>query len=268
MIKCFHEAPKCMFEMVQRNTAGDYALVHLFEEDPEYLAMFKQAVEQGREVILDNSVFELGKAFDSEAFAKWVRALEPTWYIVPDVLEDGPATVDRFFRFIEHYPNLPGKHIGVAQGATLEEFIECYKAIEPYCDMVAISFDYSWYNQMSELPNVWERLSTGRQKLLFYMHEQGIVNPNKPHHLLGVALPQEVKFYGHMQQLGVLKWIYSIDTSNPVVHGMKGIRYAECGLTKKESQKLYTLINAYVPAEKRADVLYNILLFRGWANGE
>ena len=59
MIKRYHEAPKCIFNKVQEHTDGDYALVHLFESDPEYLEMFKKALADGRDVILDNSTFEL-----------------------------------------------------------------------------------------------------------------------------------------------------------------------------------------------------------------
>ena len=40
----------------------------------------------GREVLLDNSIFELGEAFDSDKFAKYVEELKPSYYIVPDVL--------------------------------------------------------------------------------------------------------------------------------------------------------------------------------------
>ena len=56
MIKIAHESPKSIFEEVQRFTDYDYALVHLFEEDEEYLKQFQQAIKKGREVILDNSV--------------------------------------------------------------------------------------------------------------------------------------------------------------------------------------------------------------------
>ena len=41
MIKIAHESPKSIFEDVQRFTDYDYALVHLFEEDEEYLNQFK-----------------------------------------------------------------------------------------------------------------------------------------------------------------------------------------------------------------------------------
>jgi len=71
MIKIAHESPKSIFEDVQRVTDYDYALVHLFEEDEEYLNQFKEAIKKGREVILDNSIFELEEAFDADRFAYW-----------------------------------------------------------------------------------------------------------------------------------------------------------------------------------------------------
>ena len=46
MIKRFHEAPKSIFNRMQYYTDGDYALVHLFETDEEYLNMFKKAVAE------------------------------------------------------------------------------------------------------------------------------------------------------------------------------------------------------------------------------
>ena len=104
-MKTFHEAPIHIFHRVQRMTDGDYALVHLFESNPEYYRLFEHALEKGREVILDNSIFELGEAFDMDKYAEWIRKLSPTYYIVPDSWKNGPKTVDMFFEFIEKYPN-------------------------------------------------------------------------------------------------------------------------------------------------------------------
>ena len=77
MIKIAHEAPKSIFEDVQKVTDYDYALVHLLEEDEEYLTMFEKAIKKGREVILDNSIFELEEAFEAEKFAYWVDRIRP-----------------------------------------------------------------------------------------------------------------------------------------------------------------------------------------------
>lgn len=266
-MKCFHEAPKCIFNKIQARTDGDYALVHLFEQDIEYFQLFKEAVAKGREVILDNSVFELGSAFDVDRYAFWIEQLEPTYYIVPDVLENSYATIARFFDFLEKYPYLPGKIIGVAQGASKEDFITCYKAIAPFCDMIAISFDYSWLTSVDAGKDKWHQLAMGRQDLLFEMLSRGIIDTDKPHHLLGVALPQEVYLYGQLQALGALKWLYSVDTSNPVIHGIRGQHYGAYGLETKDTTKLCTLVEASVPELAESVIMYNVEKFRRWANG-
>lgn len=269
MLKTFHEAPKSIFKEVQRVTDGDYALVNLFAEDEEYFQMFKEAVAQGREVILDNGVFELGNAWDAAEFAAWVEKLRPTWYIVPDVLEDGEATVDSFFRFTNQYKGLPGKVIGVAQGKNYDDMVKCYRGIEPFCDMVAISFDFSWFQIGDGVSHALQAMH-GRRALLTKMQDEGVINPGKPHHLLGVMLPQEVRYYTHpsIQRSGWFHWLYSIDTSNPVVHGLKGIPYMEHGLDSKVSQKLYTMINADVTAAQKAMIMHNIAQFRRFCNGD
>lgn len=267
MIKTYHEAPKSIFKDVQSMTDGDYALVHLFETDQEYFNMFKQAVADGRDVILDNSVFELGVAFDSDRYAEWVRALQPTWYIVPDVLEDGKATTERFMEFINKYPDLPGKRIGVVQGESYEDYVKCYKAIEPYCDKIGISFDCSWYRTLAPRANPWIQLAAGRAHALFTMDAEGIINRKKPHHLLGVAVPQEMAAYNVMQSCGTGSWIDSVDTSNPVVHGLKGIVYSVEGLTFKKSQKLYTMIDEDVNDYQMRCIRFNIQQFRRFCNG-
>lgn len=260
MIKIYHEAPKSVFKQVQRLTDGDYALVNLFGEDEEYLNQFNP---KERDVILDNGVFELGTAFSSDTFAEWVETLEPTWYIVPDVLEDGEATVARFMEFINTYKGLPGKIIGVAQGKDFDDYVQCYEAIEPYCDKVGISFDCSWYREGWPNGNIWQQLACGRFRTLYEMYACGIINEDKPHHLLGVALPQEMRHY----RLQRWRWIDSVDTSNPVVHGLKGITYSSNGLLNKETQKLYTLINANVSEQQMQLIEHNIKQFRRFCNG-
>ena len=263
MIKTYHEAPKSIFKQVQRMTDGDYALVNLFD-DEEYVQQFDP---KHRDTILDNGVFELGKAFDSDVFAAWVEKFQPTWYIVPDVLEDGEATIERFMEFIGRYRGLPGKIIGVAQGKDYNDYVKCYKAIEPYCDKIGMSFDCSWYREGMKSDNPWVQLAGGRVRNLIKMDDAGVINRSKPHHLLGVALPQEMEHYQLFQSSGTFGWIDSVDTSNPVVHGLKGIAYSSNGLYAKESQKLYTMINAEVSPDQMHTIEHNIRQFRRFCNG-
>ena len=126
-MKTFHEAPNSIFERVQKITDGDYCLVHLYEENEQYRENFNNAVRQGREVILDNSIFELEEAFDAKKFDYWVNKLRPSWYIVPDCLEDAYETIAK----MEDWNNkglgyLGSGKIGVVQGKTYDEIVDCY----------------------------------------------------------------------------------------------------------------------------------------------
>jgi len=264
MIKIAHESPKVIFGEVQKHTDYDYALVHLFEEDEQYLWLFEQAIKAGREVILDNSIFELEEAFDADRFAYWIKKIKPTWYIVPDVLEDAGGTMAKMAAWNgKHKDNVTGKTIGVVQGKTYDEIVDCYEYMDNIAgvDMIAISFDYSYYTETIPHPNKYVSWMLGRVKLLGDLVRDGIINTSKPHHLLGCGLPQEFSFYKNSNY----DWIYSLDTSNPVVHGIKGVSYGEDGLWNKESQKLFELIN-YEPQDINT-ILNNIHKFRWFTNG-
>ena len=262
MIKIAHESPKSIFSEVQRFTDYDYALVHLFEEDEEYLNTFKKAVNKGREVILDNSIFELEEAFDADKFAYWINELRPTWYIVPDALEDTKKTCEQMLEWNSKYSHIPGKKIGVVQGKTYEEIVACYALLDAAStDMIAISFDYSYYTKSVPHPNKYVSWMLGRVKLLGDLLRDGIINVNKPHHLLGVGLPQEGLYYRYYP------WIYSMDTSNPIVHGIKGVEYGDEGLWSKESQKLFEMVNESLDNIDLTLVKYNINKFSWFWNG-
>ena len=141
-MKIAHEAPLSIFDKVQKLTDYDYALVHLFEENEQYWDKFVKAKKDGREVLLDNSIFELGTAFDGDVYANWITRLKPDWYIVPDVLDNASATIDSFDNFISTYAGLPGKVIAVAQGSTYDELVTCYNyhANNPHVDKICLLY--------------------------------------------------------------------------------------------------------------------------------
>jgi hypothetical protein len=263
-MKIYHEAPISIFNTVQRMTDGDYALVHLFESNLTYYRMFKDAVASGREVILDNSIFELGTSFDGETYFNWIEKLQPTWYIIPDVLEDKQGTLDKMDNWLSKYKGSSNiKSIGVIQGKTFDELAECYLKTAPRVDKVAISFDYSYYIESTKDINPTSKYAAwmfGRQALLEDLLSDGIIDTNKPHHLLGCALPQEFSAYKDY------KWIDSVDTSNPVVHGLNGVQYTSNGLDSKISTKLIEYMNEQVTDIQLGMVKYNIEKFREFCN--
>ena len=266
MIKIAHESPKSIFNEVQDLTDYDYALVHLLEEDDEYLAQFESAIRSGREIILDNSIFELEEAFDAVKFDKWVNKIKPSWYIVPDALEDYRKTIDQMEDWNNKGLGYEGSgKIGVVQGKTYDEIVDCYNYMNKSADvdMIAISFDYSYYSNSVPHANKYVSWMLGRVKLLGDLLKDGVINKNKKHHLLGCGLPQEFSFYKHSDY----DWIYSLDTSNPVVHGIKGITYSSDGLWSKERQKLFELINSDINIEQLGTIKNNIQKFKWYTNG-
>ena len=64
-----------------------------------------------------------------------------------------------------------------------------------------------------------------------------------------------------------INFIYSLDTSNPVVHGIKGIEYKDIGLWSKESQKLFEMINSEITLDQFTYINTNIEKFRKFTNG-
>lgn len=265
-IKIAHEAPLEIFDDIQSLTDYDYALVHLFEENEEYWNKFKTAASKGREIILDNSIFELEEAFNAEKFDKWVNKLKPTWYIVPDALENADKTCDQMEDWNNKGLGYKGSgKIGVVQGKTYDEIVDCYNYMNKSADvdMIAISFDYSYYTESVPHANKYVSWMLGRVKLLGDLLRDGVINKDKPHHLLGCGLPQEFSFYRHSDY----DWIYSLDTSNPVVHGIKGIEYGVEGLWSKESQKLHELMSSKISVDQFTLIKDNIFNFRRLTNG-
>lgn len=267
MVKIYHEAPNDIFKSVKVYTDGDYALVHLLEQDEEYMKLFSDSAKEGREIILDNSLYELGAAFDPSAFADWVDKLGPSWYIVPDTLNDRENTEAQFIDWWEqHYFKLKNtrresKAVPVLQGKTYDEIAELLSIyMMNDVEMVAIPFGLSMYNNQVGMSHE-VRSMKGRIELVQRLHEDF-----HPHvyglkfHLLGTWLPQEGMAYRNHPA------IYSVDSSNPIIHGLERIRYTEVGLERKSKNKLHNLISVPTTSAQWNDIEYNMGLFRGYWN--
>ena len=257
-----HESPISLLNQSQSYNDYDYALVHLFETHPKYYDFFKKQVKLGREVLLDNSIFELGEAFDSDRYAEYIKELKPTYYIVPDVLEDGYQTIQKYSEFANKYKDLPGLKIGVVQGKTYDELVDCYRYMSQYSDYIAISFDYSYYILTGIGKNEMERYCDGRRRFIQQLKNDGLWNSYKPHHLLGCSLAKEFSYYRGDNS------IRSVDTSNPVVAGIKELRYnGNLGLDSKPSIKLADLIDHEVTDSQMEDIRYNVNKFKNIVHG-
>ena len=266
MIKRFHEAPKSIFGKVQELTDGDYFLVHLFETDPEYFQLAKEAVAAGREVILDSSTFELGKAFDMEQYAYWIEELNPTYYVIPDALDNMEKTKSLAKRWMTLFaPNLPGHMIGVVQGANYNECAHLYIWLDQNLgpeDKIAFSFDSLWYELAFPHPNKLVSWCFGRIFFINKLMQDGIINKERKHHLLGCSLPQEFRYYNNTCH----SFLDSVDTSSPIMAGITTTLYSEEGLFHKSSVKMCDIMNQEIDQKTWAKIRHNIQAFETFCN--
>lgn len=259
-----HEVPICLLQESRNFNNYDYALVHLFEQHEKYFRFFKESISLGRHVLLDNSIFELGTAFNADRYAYWIEKLQPTEYIIPDVLEDSHKTVDQARDWFSKYGDLPGKKIGVAQGKTYEEVVYCYQQLDKMgVDRIAISFDYSLYEEKFPHPNKLVSWMMGRVWLISKMFSDKVINTQLGHHLLGCSIPSEFAFYKD----STFSFITSLDTSNPIVLSLDNKRYEEYyPLLEKPTVKLFELIDTEMTTNQYNLVLENVKYFRKLVN--
>jgi hypothetical protein len=234
------------------------------EENEEYRDWFLTVNKRfGADVLLDNSIFELGKSFDPVKYAEWLFKISPNYYIVPDVLEDAEGTMLQWQDWNRrHTPtgsNFESLKIGVVQGKTWQELVDCYRFMAEEADYIAISFDYSYYKYTGHGRNKLELWCSGRQRFIQDLIDKGHWDWSKPHHLLGCSLAKEFKYY---VDKGITN-IRSCDTSNPIVAALKGLSYnGDLGLQEKPSTMLCDLINAEVDEDTLETVLYNTKMFK------
>jgi hypothetical protein len=265
-IEVSHESPISILGKSQEYNDYGYALVHLFETHPDYWKYYKHlADDTDVPVLLDNSIFELKKAFDPKKYSEWVDRLQPNYYIVPDVLESAPDTIQQWKNWCRMYDdNTDALRIGVVQGKDWNDLVRCYNFMKDHADYIAISFDYSYYKQTGFVEDDYAQLnlvkySSGRKRFIRQLIDEGYWCWDKPHHLLGCSLAREFRYYIDNNIYN----IKSVDTSNPVVAAIKGYRYNhDQGLSHKPSTLLADLIEHQFTDKQLQDLEYNTTMFK------
>ena len=227
-IKVSHEVPFSLLNYSREFNDYDYCLPHLLDQNEEYLAYFKQSKAEGRYIIMDNSLHELGEAYDSARLWHWINELQPNEFIVPDVWENKTQSVVNARQWIKYeYPEntIP---VAVVQAQTLHEAFEC---TQTYKDLgyqkIAYSYGASYYNDVCVHPNKHLGKALGRVYVISTLYKQGVLTPNDRVHLLGCQVPQEFGWYQGIE------CIESIDTSNPIMAALDGNTINFFGLTEK-----------------------------------
>jgi hypothetical protein len=228
MIKVSHETPLCLLDDSKKFNDYDYCLPHLLDEEPAYEAYFREAKKAGRYIIMDNSLHELGKAYDSARLMHWINELHPNEFIIPDVWENRDASIVNARKWSQIELPKGVTKVAVVQATTIHEAATCYQTYRDLgYEKIAFSYGASYYNDVVPHPNRDLGKALGRLSVISALYKMKVIHDNDRVHLLGCAVPQEFGWYRGF------KFIESIDTSNPVMAALEGIRYNNAGLDAK-----------------------------------
>ena len=195
-IKVSHETPMCLLEDSLKFNDYDYCLPHLLDEEPKYLEFFRKAKANGRYIIMDNSLHELGEAYNHERLIHWINEIKPNEFIVPDVWENAEESIQNASIWnLYDFPEGVEK-VAVVQAKTLHEAAKCATA---YKDLgygkIAFSYGASYYNDICTHPNKDLGKALGRLFVVSTLLKTGELRQDDRIHLLGCAVPQEFGWY-------------------------------------------------------------------------
>jgi hypothetical protein len=246
-VKISHEVPICLLEDSLEFNDYQYCLPHLLDQDEDYRNFFYKVKKEGIYIIMDNSLHELGVAYDESRLLHWINELKPNEFIVPDVWQDTNASIVNAKKWSTIELPKGVTKVAVVQAENFTGAFICYQT---YKDLgykkIAFSYGAEYYLEHSSHPNKNIAKALGRIQVVSKMYEKGVILSKDRIHLLGCQVPQEFSWYKDMP------FIETIDTSNPIMATLDGIQYGRNGLTEKPKSNMND--NFYT-----TDIDYNLL---------
>jgi hypothetical protein len=256
-IKISHEVPFCLLTKSREFNDYDYCLPHLMDENEEYRVFFLNSKNVARYIIMDNSLHELGEAYNSDRLMYWVNKLEPDEFIVPDVWEDYAASVRNAKQWATVKMPANTTKVAVVQAKNIHEAMLCTQA---YKDLgykkIAFSYGASYYNDICPHPNKDLGKAIGRYMVIYDLYKQDVLSMFDRVHLLGTASPIEFGMYKNMP------FIESIDTSSPIMAAISEMTYTKMGLYMKPLANMNKHQDMSLDFVNEDLVEYNVEMFR------
>ncbi len=257
-MKISHEVPRCLLKTSPVYNDYEYILPHLLDQDEEYLAYYREAKANGRYIIMDNSLHELGEAYDYDRLKYWVNELEPNEFIVPDVWMNCSQTVAQAKYWKQFKYPKKTKLTAVVQGENKNQAYLCAGLLANLgYEKLCISYGATWYNNFFPHTNSDMGKALGRVRFV-----QGLLKLKQlkdiKFHLLGCSIPQEFGWYDD----GFPSRIESIDTSNPIMAALDGTRYSSNGMNYKPEANMNDFFDIEYEDINYLDILYNTTKFR------
>ena len=257
-IKISHEVPRCLLEHSLKFNDYDYCLPHLMDQDEVYKQFFIKSKKQGRHIMMDNSLHELGVPYSDDRLFYWLNELQPQEFFVADYWEDRIASIVSAKKWIQHQKDYPNTtFIAVVQAKSIGDAIVCYQT---YKDLgyrkIAFSYGAEYYNEFGTHSIPSYKKAFGRVAVIKKLAELGIISKNDRIHLLGTSSPIEFGSYKDCS------YIESIDTSNPVMAAIEGIEYIDIGIMEKPKPNMNSCFDMDIKDIDLELLEYNISMFR------
>jgi hypothetical protein len=256
-VKISHEVPFCLLEKSREFNDFDYLLPHLMDENEEYRNFFYESKKMGRYIVMDNSLHELGEAYNTERLMYWVNEIKPNEFIVPDVWEDYTASVVNARQWSKVELPEGVEKVAVVQSKDLHEATLCTRT---YKDLgykkIAYSYGASYYNDLCPHPNKDLGKAIGRFMAISTLYKNKTLTDFDRVHLLGTASPIEFGMYGNF------KFIESIDTSNPIMAAIGEVPYTRMGMVSKPVANMNKYQDISLDFVNEDLVEYNVEMFR------
>ena len=254
-MKISHELPLCLIEDGEKINDYDFCLPHLLDKEEVYRDYFLEARKKGRYIIMDNSLHELGKAYDIDRLLYWVDEIRPNEFIVPDAWEDNVKTIQNARRWanVELPPEVT--KVAVVQSHAYSETVMTVQLFKDLCyKKIAFSYGAKYYKRIFPHPNPHISKMLGRVKVITDLYKNGVLTNFDRVHLLGCQLPQEFLYYKGF------KFIETIDTSSPIMATLDDIKYSDFGLLEKPIANMND--NLYIDSVDWDLLTYNLNKFR------
>ena len=257
-MKISHELPLSLMKYAYKWNDYDYCLPHLIDQYSEYKEFFEYSRTHGRFIIMDNGLFE-GVTHTTEDLIEKIELIQPDVFVVPDAWNDSNTTLVNAKSWVINYKEgLPQRTnlMAVCQGKDMTELTTTYQTL------VDLGYKYIAFNHSSiayqdryPLNEPLFAQMYGRMEFIRKLVASNIIRNDVHHHLLGCSLPQEFMSYKDWN------FIKSVDTSNPILVGAEGIRYADGGLDFKPKEKLEHYFEKDLNGQIE-DIIFNVNRFR------
>jgi hypothetical protein len=227
------------------------------DENEEYRNFFYESKKMGRYIVMDNSLHELGEAYNTERLLHWIEEIKPNEFIVPDVWEDKTASIRNAKQWAQ--VELPDgvMKVAVVQAKSMHEALLCTIAYKDFgYEKIAYSYGASYYNDICPHPNQDLGKAIGRFIVISSLYEQNILSKFDRVHLLGTASPIEFGMYKNID------CIESIDTSNPIMAAIGEMPYTRMGLQSKPLANMNNFQDINLEDLNQDLIDWNVKMFR------